>query len=82
MLIKDNLGAFLRLVVVLALIGWFWGAHRQASERSCVELNDQNSSFVGGIVESITRGWDWPIYWLNGTTSERIPCKGGGQYIE
>lgn len=79
---KDNLGAFVGLLVTLAVIGWYWGAHRQANERSCIELKAADRTFNGGIVESIMRGWDWPVHWLNGTTPERIPCKGGGQYVE
>ncbi len=79
---KETLAAGAGLVLVLVLIGWYWGAHRQAVDRSCIELKAADRTFNGGFVESIARGWDWPIHWLNGTTPARIPCKGGGKYVE
>lgn len=80
--VKDNLGAFIKLVLALLVVGWYWGAHRQAADRSCIELKASERTFNGGFIDSIARGWDWPIYWLNGTTPERIPCKNGGQFVE
>lgn len=44
----------------LVLIGWYWGAHRQAVDRSCIELELADRTFNGGFIDSIGRGWDWP----------------------
>jgi len=79
---RETLGAFVGLLVTLAMLGWYWGARRQAVERSCIELKAADRTFNGGIVDSITRGWDWPIHWMSGTQAARIPCKGGGTYVE
>ena len=73
---SDVGGKLAGVLFLLLVLGWFFGAEKQAIERHCYPAKASEREAFGWI-DFIATGWNWPIHWLRGTRATPIPCKPG-----